>query len=68
MDFGKELMEAQGHGTVPTIATMCPGHQLVSAGFVLLLSSGNYECMDASKLPQLWLAYLADPSDSGMPS
>ena len=26
---------------------------------------GNYENMDVSKLPQLWLAYLSDPSDSG---
>ena len=27
--------------------------------------SGNYEVMDVSNLPPLWLAYLADPSDSG---
>lgn len=28
-------------------------------------SYGNYEKMDAAKLPPLWLAYLSDPSDSG---
>ena len=27
--------------------------------------AGNYENMDAAKLPKLWLAYLSDPSDSG---
>ena len=29
------------------------------------ITLGNYENMDVSKLPQLWLAYLSDPSDSG---
>lgn len=28
-------------------------------------SLGNYQPMDASALPALWLAYLGDPSDSG---
>ena len=27
--------------------------------------AGHYEPMDVSSLPPLWLAYLADPSDSG---
>lgn len=26
---------------------------------------GNYVCMDMTDLPQFWLAYLSDPSDSG---
>ncbi|XP_033833473.1 glucuronokinase with putative uridyl pyrophosphorylase [Periophthalmus magnuspinnatus] len=26
---------------------------------------GNYVCMDMKDLPQFWLAYLSDPSDSG---
>ena len=28
---------------------------------------GTYEQLDVSLLPPLWLAYLADPSDSGEP-